>query len=63
MNATFVNDLDACPESCPFAEIMADDLQFKDFGKGVVMVAVTLSCEHAETCKYRQSSDGDTHVS
>lgn len=63
MNVTFVNNLDACPESCPFAEIMTNDLQFKSFGKGVVRVAVTLYCEHAEACKYRQTSDGDSHVS
>ena len=63
MNVTFVNELDACPESCHFAEIRTNDLQFKAFGKGVVRVAVTLYCEHSETCRYRQPSDGDPHVS
>lgn len=63
MNVTFVNELDACPEFCNFAEIRTNDLEFNAVGKGIANVAVMLYCEHAETCKYRQSSDGDAHAS
>lgn len=63
MNVTFVNELDSCPDACPFAETNLRKESFTGFAKGVQEIIVTLFCEYVEVCKYRQSSDGDHHVS
>ena len=63
MNVTFVNELDGCPDACPFAETDVRKVSFAGFSKVVQEIIVTLFCYRGDVCKYRQTSDGDAHVS
>lgn len=63
MNVTFVNDLDGCPDACPFASTDVKKMSFTGFANGVQEIIVELFCEYRDVCKYRQSSDGDAHAS
>ena len=63
MNVTFVNELEGCPDACPFAKTSVQQTSFTGFAKGVQEIIVRLFCEYGEVCKYRQTSDGDSHVS
>lgn len=63
MNVTFVNELDGCPDACLFAKTNVQKASFTGFAKVVQEITVRLFCEYGEVCKYRQSGDGDHHVS
>lgn len=62
MNVTFVNDLDLCPDACPFADIKTMHQQSLSLGKCVMNVTVILACEHAEICEYRQTPEADVRT-